>query len=58
MPSTDWMQVDEKYNFHCRKCDSTDIEYREVTSYDEAHEDLNYHCNGCGRIWWVEGSDY
>lgn len=24
----------------------------------EGHEDAQYHCNSCGRDWWIDGSDY
>lgn len=58
MSSTEWKQVPHECDFKCRQCGSQDIKFREVESYDGAHEDIKYHCNGCGRDWWVEGSDY
>lgn len=56
--TTEWKKVPLESEFKCRKCGSDDVEYRIVESYDGAHEDYNYHCNGCNRTWWAEGSDY
>ena len=55
----DWKPTKaENPDFKCRKCGSDDIWYREWESSDGAHEDVQYECCGCGRKWWVEGSDY
>lgn len=48
----------ENPTFKCRKCGSHEVFYRIKESYDGAHDDLNYKCDGCGRNWWVDGSDY
>lgn len=44
--------------WYCRKCGGHNIEYRQVTSFDEAHEDYNYRCLDCKYNWWVDGIDY
>lgn len=57
--TTEWKPTKaENSKFKCRKCGSDDIEYRMWDSSDEAHTDVEYKCNGCGRGWWVEGPDY
>jgi len=48
---------DENPNFVCTKCGSCEIVYREWESSCGGYDDVHYHCNGCGRDWWVEGSD-
>lgn len=53
----DFKLVPEKYNFKCRKCNSTDVEYRTVETSD-CQEDYQYHCLSCNRYWWVDGIDY
>lgn len=46
----------ENPDFKCRECGSDNVEYREIESSD--HDDIKYHCCGCNRYWYVEGSDY
>lgn len=43
----------------CPKCGLHTLEWRMVTSSDEAHEDVKYHCTNpsCGHSWWVDGCD-
>lgn len=41
--------------FHCEKCGSDKILYREI---DEIYEDYRYKCEHCGNTWVVEGADY
>ena len=54
----DWKPTKaENPNFKCRKCGSTDIWYRTWESSCGGYDDLNYHCRGCGREWWIESSD-
>ena len=58
--ASDWSKTDhETINpaFKCRRCGSYNLSFREWTSPDEAHEDIKYRCDDCGRIWWVEGVD-
>lgn len=55
MATTDFKPVE--HPTVCRKCASLHVEYREWTSSDEAHEDLQFRCKTCGHHWWVEGSD-
>lgn len=56
--TTDWIETKiTNPEFKCKKCKSNEIEYREWESSDGAHDDLEYKCNGCGKHWWVEGSD-
>lgn len=50
-----YKQVPVEYEFKCRECGSTDIEYRDLS---DVYEDVKYHCKGCNRVWIVEGSDY
>jgi DNA-directed RNA polymerase subunit M/transcription elongation factor TFIIS len=49
---------EENPNFKCQKCGSDDTWYYIWESSDGAHEDVRYKCDGCGRQWWIEGSDY
>lgn len=45
-------------NFSCRKCESKDIEFYEVESFDGAFDEYHYHCKGCGRYWtFYDGDD-
>lgn len=47
----------ENPDFTCKRCGSNNIKYRVVEDYD-CHEDINYHCEDCGKSWWIEGADY
>lgn len=42
---------------NCRKCNSSDVEYREWNSSDGAYTDYQYCCQKCGHMWWVDGID-
>lgn len=44
--------------FCCKECGSDDIDYCIHESFDGAHEDYKYRCNGCKHKWVVEGPDY
>jgi DNA-directed RNA polymerase subunit M/transcription elongation factor TFIIS len=45
-------------NFRCPKCKlQGEVWYRIVTSSDEAFEDENLRCRGCGHDWWIDGPD-
>jgi DNA-directed RNA polymerase subunit M/transcription elongation factor TFIIS len=48
---------DDNPAFKCRKCGSRDVVYRVWDSSCGGYEDYQYHCRGCQRKWWVEGSD-
>lgn len=52
-----WKTVPEDANFACRKCGSHAIKFRIWESNCGGWEDYNYHCDGCGREWWVDGAD-
>lgn len=54
----DWTRTDtENPGYVCRICQSPDVVYR--THEDtEGHVDLEYHCHGCTRRWWIDGADY
>ena len=54
---SDWKPTKmENPNFKCRECGSNEIQYC-IVEDDDCHEDLHYHCSGCGRMWWAEGID-
>ena len=55
--TTDWKPTKpENPKFVCRVCGSDDVWYRKWED-SECHQDLHYHCRGCGRKWWFEGID-
>ena len=54
MSSTEWKNY-EGMRCPTRKCYGN-IQYRVVTSYDEAFEDVELRCK-CGEHWWVDGPD-
>ena len=56
MTEKKFKKVPLEYNFKCRKCNSTDIEYR-IPDNDGCYEDYEYHCLSCNRYWWVDGAD-
>jgi len=59
MSKSEWKPTKpEDSDFKCQKCQSDDIWYSVWESSDGGHTDINYHCKGCNRRWWVEGSDY
>lgn len=41
----------------CRECGSKTVRYRIWESSCGGYEDLNFECNTCGKIWWVDGCD-
>ena len=47
----------ENPDFKCRECGSNEIVYREWESSCGGYDDVRYHCNDCGRDWWLEGAD-
>jgi DNA-directed RNA polymerase subunit M/transcription elongation factor TFIIS len=51
---TAWARDDSK----CPHCGEEAVWWRRWISMDEAHEDINYICEACNRIWWVDGCDY
>jgi transposase-like protein len=57
--TTDWKPVKlERPDRLCKECNSDNVWYRLWESSDGGHEDVHYHCRGCNRNWWVEGTDY
>jgi len=54
MSYSDWEDCEETT---CRKCKSTNVEYRIWESSDGAFEDYNYRCKDCHTTWWVDGID-
>jgi DNA-directed RNA polymerase subunit M/transcription elongation factor TFIIS len=54
----DWKPTEpENHDFKCCDCDSDEVYYRIWESDCGGYEDVQYHCRGCGRKWWVEGPD-
>ena len=56
--SNDYTHISKHSTFKtikCRKCGSSDMEYRELS---DIYEDYKFHCLDCDRYEIAEGSDY
>lgn len=53
----EWVLVDPKYQYPCRRCKSLNLGYRVKESYCGGHEDCQYLCFDCNYDWWVDGID-
>ena len=40
----------------CRTCGGK-VRYRVWESSCGGYEDYNFHCEGCNKDWWIDGSD-
>ena len=53
-----WTRTDtENPNYICRICQSPNVVYC-IHEDNEGHEDIEYQCLNCKRVWWAEGTDY